>query len=103
MLCRVDRKVLRVPRHLDQSETKRGGDIVDFAKPFRFPTSHSANRSEGNLGRARDLRSVQLVRPSARRSAPEKAGGMGVGSTRAIVARNENTLRRWRGNVRRNS
>src|SRR5439155_8353328 len=69
---------------LDRSENNRARHLVDLAEPFRFPASHSADRNKRNLGRARNLRFVQFVRPSARRSASKKTGRMGAGAAPAI-------------------
>ncbi len=99
----VDRNIFPRAGHLARSENDRSQNLVDPAEPVRFPTSHSADRDKGELGRACDLRSVQLVRPAACRSAFEKTGRMGAGAARPTAPRDENALRRRRRNVRRNS
>ena len=72
------------------------------AEPVRFPAPDPADRGEGERRRPRDLRSLQLHRPPARRAAARQARRVGARPARAAPARDENALRRRRGDLRRN-
>src|SRR5205814_3077089 len=85
------------------TQKKSSAPLVDSAEPFRISTSHSADRDERKLGGAGDLRSFQFDWAPARGAAVEKTRRMGARAARAASARDENSLWRWRGDLRRNS
>ena len=90
----------RVPVVSIEAKKIDRADIIGFTEPFCFSTSHSADRGEGKFDRARDLRSFQFGWPPARVAAFEETGRMGAGAARTNSARDENSLRRRRGNIR---
>src|SRR6266513_2022754 len=93
----------RVPIVSVDAKKNRARYFVDSAEPFRISTSHSADRDERKLGGAGDLRSFQFDRAPACGAAVEKTRRMGARAARAASARHENSLWRWRGDVRRDS
>ena len=90
----------RVPVVSIDAKTIDRADALDFARAVCFSASHPADRGEGKFGRARDLRSFQFDRPPARVATFEKASRVGPGAARPAPARDENALRRRRGNIR---
>src|SRR4029077_16299596 len=88
---------------LNRRQKNRSHHFVASAEPFRFSTSDSADRDERKLGGAGHLRSFQFYRTPACGPALEKTSRMGARAARAASARDENSLWRWRGDVRRDS